>query len=150
PLCSAASSVLLARPTSHPRTCSSSGCCLHENRRRDRSDCKHNYCVLVQTSDFSSFLPKPRRPLCSILAVSITASGAQPNPQPVARLPSCPDRRSHWSFSAKSPTLKRFYGPICPRYAEGPVWYQAGTKKRRPSGRLFSWLLLLALVLDHP
>src|SRR5262249_22562856 len=34
PLCSAASSVLFPRPTSHPRTCSSFGCCLHEPVRR--------------------------------------------------------------------------------------------------------------------
>ena len=34
PLCSAASSVLLPRPTPHPRACSSFGCCLHEPVRR--------------------------------------------------------------------------------------------------------------------
>src|SRR5215467_12872592 len=34
PLCSAASSVPFPHPTSHPRSCSSFGCCLHEPVRR--------------------------------------------------------------------------------------------------------------------
>ena len=38
PLCSAASSVLFPRPTSHPRACSSFGCCLHEPVRRASPD----------------------------------------------------------------------------------------------------------------
>ena len=31
----------------------------------------------------------------------------------------------------------------------GPVWDQVGTKKGRPSGRLFSWLLLLRIYVDR-
>jgi hypothetical protein len=46
------------------------------------------------------------------------------------------------------PTLKRFY--VVPFTPFMPVWDEVGTEKGRPSGPLFSWLLLLALLLDHP
>src|SRR5262249_31591780 len=69
PLCSAASLVLFPRPTSHPRTCSSFGCCLHEPVRRASPDtdeisqfpCKELLHV-HKVSDCARFFPcKPLR-----------------------------------------------------------------------------------------